>query len=199
MRTRLPPLLSCLVCATAVSAPKKAIGDARDDLQPLSRCSSGPDTTLVRALEYAFEPAPVEVRAQAIEDLGFLGDQRALNALAQLCLDPNPVLARAAVRAVGAIRAPRAEEILANVVRHPTVPETTKLKALELLPFQNSWSSIRFVSQVARWGPVTNVVLAARRLAIELPRGEAPSPAPSSELDAGTPTPAAPGDQGDPP
>lgn len=203
MRPRIA-LLSCVICvisATAVSAPKRAIGDARDELEPPAQHAGGPDTTLVRALGYAFEPTPVEVRALAIEDLGFLGDSRALNALAQLCLDPNPALARAAIRAIGAIRNPRAEEILSNVVRHPGIPEATKLKALELLPFQNSWTALRFVSQVARSTPVTNVVLFARRMLTELPQGDAPTPAraPTIDLDSGTPTPAAPGSMGDTP
>lgn len=203
MRSRLA-LLSCVVGATAFSAPpRRAIGNVRDELPEAPRpLPPDADGALLRALSDAFEPAPVEVRTQAIEDLGLLGDRRALNALAQLCLDPNPTLARAAVRAIAAMRSIRAEEILANVVRHPNLPETTKLKAIELLPYQNTWTSIRFIYHVARSVPVTSVVLSARRLAAELPRGEVAPPAATPPLslpldpDAGIPTPAAPGDPG---
>ena len=97
---------------------------------------------------WAFEPAPTEIRVQAIEDLGLLGDPRALNVLAQFALDPNPAFARAGVRAVALMRHPRAEEILCNVIRHPTLPEELKVLALKLLPMQNTDSAIRFMQAV---------------------------------------------------
>jgi hypothetical protein len=171
----------CLLSGAALATPpKKAIGEAKEDdpvvcpALPASPLSVG-DVALFRALSWAFEPAPIEVRAQAIEDLGFLGDARALNALAQLCLDPNPALARAAIRAIAAIRHPRAEEILSNVIRHPNVPEPTKQRALELLPYQNTWSSLRFIRlTAAQTTATTSVVLLARRMSAELPQRPLP-------------------------
>lgn len=110
------------------------------------------DQALLRAMGWAVEPAPLEIRAQAIEDLGLLGDSRALNLLAQLSVDPNPIIASAAVRALSSMRHPRAEEILGNIVRHPTLPESLKLQALTMLPFQNTWSAFHSVATMARTG-----------------------------------------------
>lgn len=168
-----------LASAAQAAAPKKSIGSAKEDECPQGPQASlaGADLALFRALQWAFEPAPLEIRAQAIEDLGLLGDARALNAAAQLVLDPNSRLSRAAVRAIAAIRHPRAEEILSNVVRHPSIPEAVKVAALELLPFQNSWSALRFVQSSARNTALPyNVLNAARRVAQSLPAAPAPVP-----------------------
>lgn len=173
-------LLGALLASVALAAaPKKSIGSAKEDECPQAPPASlaGSDLALFRALQWAFEPAPLEIRAQAIEDLGLLGDARALNAAAQLVLDPNPRLSRAAVRAISAIRHPRAEEILSNVVRHPSIPEAVKVAALEALPFQNSWSALRFVQSSARNTALPyNVLNAARRVAQSLPAAPAPVP-----------------------
>lgn len=180
----------CLLSVQALAVPpKKAIGDAKEDDPVICPAAPAPafngaDVALFRGVSWAFEPAPIEVRVQAIEDLGFLGDARALNALAQLCLDPNPALARAAIRAIAAIRHPRAEEILSNVVKHPNVPEATKQRALELLPYQNTWSSLRFIRITgAQTTATTSVVLQARRMSADLPQKPTPglkTPVPSS-------------------
>lgn len=169
-------LLTGLVASTALAIPlKKGIGSAKEDecpeLPKPAAAQSGRDVALTRAVLWAFEPAPTEVRTQAIEDLGLLGDTRALNALAQLSLDPNPAYARAAVRAIGAIRHARAEEILSNIIRHPTIAEATKMAALEALPFQNTWSAMRFVHNSARSSATPyNLAAIARRLSAELPQ-----------------------------
>lgn len=170
-RVRLAALCLFPLAAWA-TPPSKAIGSTKEEPEVVCPTPApNPDLALMRAIIWAFEPAPLEVRSQAIEDLGLLGDARALNPLAQICLDPNPVLAKAAVRAIAAIRHPRAEEILSNVVRHPTVSEQVRLRALELLPYQNTWSSIRFVSLLAQTPNVSTAVgLQARRMADELPR-----------------------------
>lgn len=167
--------------ASAAAPPGKGIAGPREDDCPEQAppATTGADLALIRGLLWAFEPAPLEVRVLAIEDLGFLGDPRSLNPLSQLCLDPNPAVARAALRAVAAIRHPRAEEILANVARHPLAQDGTRQRALELLPYQNTWSSLRAIHQLARAVPVTSVVLVARRLAAELPAEPVPPPAPA--------------------
>lgn len=192
-------LLGAAVAAAAAPAapPGKGIAGPHDEdcpEVPVAQPLGGPDLALLRGLQWAFEPAPVEIRILAIEDLGFLQDPRALNPLAQLCLDPNPVVARAALRAVAAIRHPRAEEILANVARHPAAQEAARQRAVELLPYQNTWSSLRAVHELARSAASSGVALVARRLAAELPAAPAPPPAPAPAPDVQAPAnpPAAP-------
>lgn len=148
-----------------------------DPAPPVVRAAPKPPQTgaseaaVLRGVLWAFEPAPLEVRIQAIEDLGLLGDPRALNPLAQLAIDPNVSLSRAAVRAIGAIRHPRAEEILRNVVHHPAALEPTKALAMELLIYQNTTSALRLVNSVARATNYPGAVLAAaRRTAADLPQ-----------------------------
>lgn len=174
-------LVASVLSAVAFAAPlKKSIGSAKEDAPcPADTGPGGADLALFRAMQWAFEPAPLEIRVQAVEDLGLLGDPRGLNAAAQFVLDPNPKLAKAAVRAVSLIRHPRAEEILSNIVRHPTIPESTKVLALEALPFQNTWSAVRFVQSSARNTALPYSVLnAARRVAQALPAlPTAPPPA----------------------
>ena len=154
--TRLAAAALCCVSLSALAAGPlvrkgAAIGSAKEDEPcPLKTPTSGLDLAFQRGLLWAFEPAPLEIRGQAIEDLGLLGDTRALNPLAVMSLDPNPVISRAAVRAVGNMRHPRAEEILSNLVRHPTAPLATKQLALSLLPFQNTATALRFIHATAR-------------------------------------------------
>lgn len=162
--------------------PGTAVGSAKEDdwaplpapitmtLEQKSSLRSVPDAALMRAVMWAFEPAPVEIRRQAVEDLGLLGDPRALNVLAQFALDPNPVFAKAGVRAVALMRHPRAEEILCNVIRHPTLSEDLKIFAIGLLPMQNTESSSRFLQHVVS-GPFAWALQGAARTALgELPR-----------------------------
>ena len=157
--------------AVAQTRNKGALGSTKEDEPEKPKPPAAkPDVALLRGVLWAFEPAPAEIRARAIEDLGLLGDTRALNPLAELVTDPNPAYSRAAVRAVALIPNPRAEEILCNVVRHPNLPESLKLQALDLVPFQNTDTAVRFVRRVARSpGFSQNVQLAAQRLALDLP------------------------------
>jgi hypothetical protein len=170
-----------LASVAPAAPPQKGIGSAKeDDEHCVPRATlSGSDLALFRAMLWAFEPAPTEIRVLAVEDLGLLGDPRGLNAAAQFALDPNPQLARAAIRAIASIRHPRAEEILSNIVRHPAIPDATKVQALESLPFQNTWSALRFVQVSARNTALPQAVLnAARRIAQSLPtQPAAPPPA----------------------
>lgn len=163
MRDLLPALscaalLSSTAWAAAPSKPDRAASRLEEthelDCPPPPVCPPAPDRelALVQAMLYAVEPAPIEIRVRAVEDLGLLGDSRALNLLSQLVLDPNRGLQAAAVRAVASIQHPRAEEILGNVVRHPTLAEPLKLQALRGVIFQNSRTALRLVAQVARSG-----------------------------------------------
>lgn len=152
--TRLAVAALCGLSLSSLAAgPKRgvAIGSAKEDEPcPVKVAVPGPELAFQRGLLWAFEPAPLEIRGQAIEDLGLLGDPRALNPLATMSLDANPAIARAAVRAVASIRHPRAEEILSNLVRHPTAPLATKQLALTLLPYQNTATALRFIHMTAR-------------------------------------------------
>jgi hypothetical protein len=161
--------------------PSKGLGSAKeDDEAEAPRVAkaivgaSDADTAVLRAILYAFEPAPTEIRVIAIEDLGILGDARSLNPLAQLVMDPNPLVQQAALRAIGAIQHPRAEAILANIVRHPSINEKVKLSAIDALVFQNSPSSVAFLSFLTRANQFHPMLQQqARRVLQELPPGRA--------------------------
>jgi hypothetical protein len=172
---RLPLLLALLVAGSVAAQPRRpgvSLGNTKDDEEPkkAALAPARPDVGLLRGLLFATEPNPMEVRIQAIEDLGLLGDPRALNVLAQMIFDPNPAVWSSALRAIGAIRHPRAEEILSNIVRHPTLSEGHKLKALEYLPFQNTPGALRFIASVPRTPTVPlSVQNLARRILLEIP------------------------------
>ena len=168
--------------APKAAPPKqsKSIGSAKEDdePQPVKTAAVKPmsdaDTGLLKALLFAFEPAPTEIRIIAVEDLGILGDPRALNPLAQLVMDPNPAVQLAAVRAIASIQNPRAETILSRIVTHPMLGEKVKLSAIESLLFQNTPTSVEFLSFLTRangYHPVLQQQ--ARRVLAELPPGRA--------------------------
>ncbi len=163
-------LLSAVVVFGALSglaAPRKSIGDAKEE----APCPDvWRDVQLLRALQWAWAPAPIAVRVQAIEDLGFLQDPRAIDALGAMAFDANQHVALAAVRAVAAIPHPRAEEVLGNVLRAPNLSPTLRVRALSLLPFQNTGSALRQVHAVThQLGYPAEVLTTARRLAAQLP------------------------------
>ncbi len=200
-------LASLLVTAPALAqvdagAPKappkqpqktsKSIGSAKEDDEPdapkaaaaTGHPVSDSDTGLLRALLYAFEPAPTEIRVIAIEDLGLLGDTRALNPLAQLVMDANPAVQQAAVRAIASIQHPRAEAILSNIVRHPSISEKVKLAAIDALIFQNSTTSVQFLDFLSKWkGFHPALQQQARRVLSELPPGRAASSTAGGRVD----------------
>ncbi|MBL9039867.1 MAG: HEAT repeat domain-containing protein [Archangium sp.] len=149
--------------------PASTLGSTKEDDELPTPSGPGADIALLRATLWAVEPAPLEIRVQAIEDLGLLGDPRVLNLLAQLVVDPNPAIARAALRGVSLLRHPRAEEILGNVVRHPSLPEPLKLQALELLPLQNTASAITTLTQVVNGKYSWALQGAARKALTEVP------------------------------
>lgn len=158
-------LIGTAAGATPLSkrSPSQLGGERDEPAKSAPRPNAGADVALLRGLMWAFDPAPTEIRVQAIEDLGLLGDVRALNGLAHLSLDANPSVSRAAIRAIGAMRTSRAEEILRNIVLHPGVTESSKAYAMELLPMQNTTSALRFVRQVASSSTYPGAVLAAAR------------------------------------
>jgi hypothetical protein len=177
-----PKVAAPLVAPTTpVTRPAmKALGNAKEeDDAPLAPKSSPAelDGALLRAVLFAFEPAPTEIRIIAIEDLGLLGDPRSLNPLAQLVMDPNVNVQMAALRAIGAMQHPRSEAILANIVRHPLISERVKLAAIDALLFQNTVSSIAFLRQLSRGGAFHPVLQQqARNVLLDLPPGSTAAP-----------------------
>lgn len=167
------PLALLLLGANAspTRRPAAALGNPKEDepatANPVRRPhpSAEADTALARALVYAFEPAPQEIRVVAIQDVGLLGDLRALNPLAHLVFDPNPALQSAALRAVSLFTAPRAEEILCNVARHPSLPERLKLQAIQGLAFQRTASAREFLLQLSTASGTSPAVSSAARQA----------------------------------
>lgn len=135
---------------------------------------SDADLGLLRALEYAFEPAPREIRVLAVEDLGLLQDPRALNALAHLIFDPDPEVALAAVRTVGHFRAPRAEEILGNVIRHPQLAHPLKTAAVHGLALQGTRGARDLLTELANSTNQPPPVRFAARDVLALISGPAP-------------------------
>ena len=166
-------LIGLLVGCVCLGAPtkQKGLGSPREDEpEPPKVAENDADLGLLRGLLYALEPAPTEIRVIAVEDLGLLGDTRALNPLAQLLMDPNPAVQSAALRAIAAMRTPRAEEILSNVARHPTLPERLKLTAVDLVLYQNTDSAIGFLKQMSRSATFTfNLQNAAKRVLSDVP------------------------------
>lgn len=193
MNTMKRIVLAAVVCvamtpfAAAPKKPASTLSAKDDEPTPMPPVLAGPDVAVLRGIQWAFEPAPLEVRSQAIEDLGFLQDPRALNPLAVLTLDAHPWIAKAAVRAVGAIRHPRAEEILCNLIRHPNASAAVKQQALSLLAFQNTPTALRFVHFTARQSGLSyELTQLARSLSAQLP-----TPDPDS-IFGGQPVPAPP-------
>jgi len=180
-----------LAAATPPKPPPASLGSPKqEDPAAPKNCPAPPaaprcpdaDTALARALAWVAEPAPEEIRAIAVEDLGLLGDARVLNTLALLILDPSPTVQLASVRAVRTYPVARAEEILANVVRHPYPGEPVKLLALESLAFQRTRSAKAFLEHVAGGTQFTPRLQAAAKAALQ--RGwsvatPAPTPAPA--------------------
>ncbi len=169
-------LAGMVVVGVAVAAPakQKGLGSPREDepepVRHAVAAFSEADLALLRGLLWALEPGPTEIRVIAVEDLGLLGDPRALNPLAELLIDPNPAVQSAALRSIGAIRYPRSEEILTNVARHPTLPERLKLAAVDLVIFQNTPTAIVFLKQVARGTSFNfNLQNAAKRALADVP------------------------------
>ncbi|QDE97046.1 HEAT repeat domain-containing protein [Myxococcus xanthus] len=145
-----PLLLAGLLLATAARAQAPApSGPAPTPPVEAAPAPATDDAALLRGLVGAVRPAPEEIRAIAIEDLALLGDARALDALATLLWDPNPRIQQAALRAVTLFQHPRAEEILANVVRHPRLPDALKIQALNGLVFQRTPTARRAVQDAA--------------------------------------------------
>jgi hypothetical protein len=155
----------------------KGLGNVKEEDEPLPVPRADADMGLLRGVLFAFEPAPTEIRVIAIEDLGLLGDPRSLNPLAQLVMDPNVTVQLAALRAIGAMQHPRAEAILANIVRHPSINERVKLSAIDALLFQNTATSIAFLQQLARGSSFhPTLQQQARRVLLDLPMPAQPPP-----------------------
>jgi hypothetical protein len=125
------------------------------------------DIALLRALLYALEPAPQEIRIIAAEDLALLGDPRALDVLAHLVFDRDPQVARAAVHAVTRFRHPRAEQMLANIIHHPALPDALKTIAVEGVQFQDASRSRQLLKEIVLSTTFSAAVRTAARITLE--------------------------------
>lgn len=76
-----------------------------------------PSAKINRALRSALRTAPARARLQIVSTLGHRRDSRAVPAIAQLARDSDPVLAQAAIRALGEIASPAAARALAGLRR----------------------------------------------------------------------------------
>lgn len=141
-----------------------------------------PDTVLLRALLWAHAPAPEEIRVMAIEDLALLGDARALDVLGALVWDPTPRIQAAAVRAIALFQHPRAEQLLADVVRDPSLAEPLKLQALGGLLFQRTATARAAVQAVAK-NPGASSIVQSAALAVAA-KWDAQSDAPTSSSES---------------
>lgn len=152
-------LKSLMKRSTKKKPPASQLGDDKEEPSTPAAAQKAPaaalptqkdaDEALLKALLHAFEPAPREVRVLAVEDLALLQDPRVLNPLSHLIIDPDPLVASAAVRSVARYKHPRADEILSNVVRHPHLAPALKVIAIRALPFQDSPASRELLSDVA--------------------------------------------------
>jgi HEAT repeat protein len=142
-----------LLAGFLLAAPTAlAQGAAAAPASPASASTSpiGADAALLRAILWATQPAPEEIRTLAIEDLALLGDPRALGPLSALLWDPNPRVQQAVVRAVALFQHPLAEEILTSVVRSTRLPDALKIQALDGLLYQRTPSARATVETASR-------------------------------------------------
>ncbi len=171
-------LFAIVLCCGAAAAPRRppgALGNTKDDdeaAQPARAPAPAPapgdgDVALVRALAWAFEPAPLEIRVVAIEDLALLGDPRALNPLASMIFDGQPAIQDAALDAITHFATPRAVEILSNVIRHPLLADRLKLKSIDALLFQRASAAHEMLASVAEGQEYNPTVRDAARAALE--------------------------------
>ena len=160
MRRTVSTALFVLALGSAVpSAAATRLGSAKDETELAAAKSSElrnahpspseADLSLLRGLLYAFQPGPREIRILAIEDLALLQDPRALDALRQLAFDPDPQIALAAVKSISHLRHPRAEEILAEVIRTPSSSQMIQVTAVRALPFQRSLSALELLHDLS--------------------------------------------------
>jgi HEAT repeat protein len=140
-------LAGFLLAAPTALAQGVAAASASTDSTPVCY---GNDAALLRALLWATQPAPEEIRTLAIEDLALLGDPRALGPLSAMLWDPNPRIQQAVVRAVALFQHPLAEEILTSVVRSTRLPDALKIQALDGLLYQRTPSARGTVETASR-------------------------------------------------
>jgi HEAT repeat protein len=143
-------LAGLLLAAPTALAQGAAAAPALPETAAPTSAPVGPDAALLRAVLWTTESTPDEIRAIAVEDLALLGDPRALGPLSALLWDPNPRIQTAAVRAVALFQHPRAEEILASVLRGARVPDAVKIQALDGLLYQRTPSARALVESASK-------------------------------------------------
>jgi len=140
-------------------------------LPPLVAAPADADRALIAAIAAAVEPGPLEVRVLAIEELGLLGDVRAVPLVRRILLaEPQVALQRAAVRALRALGTAQAVSVLDEALKSGRLSSEGSREVLAALPSLRweasraalTWASVngasyelRFAAEaaLARFGP----------------------------------------------
>lgn len=105
-------------------------------MPPLVAAPSDADRALISASAAAVGPGPLEVRVLAVEDLGLLGDPRAVPLLRRLLLtELQGPLQRAAVRALRALGSEACVSVLDEALRTNRLTHEGARELLASLPY----------------------------------------------------------------
>ena len=116
---------------------------------PLVAAPSDADRALLAASSAAVEPAPLEVRVLAVEELGLLGDGRTIPLLRRLLVaEQHPALQRAAVKALRALGTPAAASVLDEALRTARLSVEGAREVVSALPWLR-WEQSRATLQWA--------------------------------------------------
>jgi HEAT repeat protein len=153
-------LLSAPASAQAPGAPPPA------GAPPLVAAPADADRALLAATSAAVEPAPLEVRVLAVEELGLLGDTRAVPLLRRLLIsESQPALQRAAVRALRALGTPEAVSVLDEGLRTGRLSYEAARELVAALPYLR-WEAARAALAWAAANAATYEVRAAAQSAL---------------------------------
>lgn len=137
-----------ILLSTALLVAAPSLADP-SDAPPLVGAPSDADRALIAASSAAVEPGPLEVRVLAVEDLGLLGDGRAVPLLRRLLVtEQHPALQRAAVKALRALGSPAAASVLDEALRTARLSLEGARELLSALPWLR-WEQSRATLQWA--------------------------------------------------
>lgn len=165
------PLLLALLLVSALAHAQQPVAVPPAGLPPLVAAPADADRALIAAIAAAVEPGPLEVRVLATEELGLLGDVRAVPLVRRILLaEPQVALQRAAVRALRALGTAQAVSVLDEALKSGRLSTEGSREVLAALPYLRweasraalTWASVngasyelRFAAEaaLARFGP----------------------------------------------